>query len=145
MIALFLVRSDNRDLTTMWREELWSWTKERKDGKDINVMESKVLWLLLQGQVGDREDGKDITRIENTSSGVGIQVNGESRMTSDLDVWGLNAQWWHLLTANSHFFPRVELYQERIPLLVSHEFRNPVHTHPKRRYFLSHSAELVGR
>lgn len=49
-------------------------------------MESKVLWLLLQGQVGDREDGKDITRMENTSSGVGIQVNGESRMTSDLDV-----------------------------------------------------------
>lgn len=43
--------------------QFWSWTKERKSGRDIKVMKSKTLQSLLQGQ----RMIKTLTEMENAS------------------------------------------------------------------------------
>lgn len=47
--------------------QFWSWTKERKSGRDIKVMKSETLQSLLQGQGMTARMIKTLTEMENAS------------------------------------------------------------------------------
>ena len=47
--------------------QFWSWTKERKSGRDIKVMKSKTLQSLLRGQGMTGRMIKTLTEMENAS------------------------------------------------------------------------------
>lgn len=47
--------------------QFWSWTKERKSGRDIKVMKSETLQSLLQGQGMTGRMIKTLTEMENAS------------------------------------------------------------------------------
>lgn len=60
---------------------------------------------------------------------MGIQAKVGNRMSSDLDILGVTlSNGARGLLRLDWSFPRRELYQEGIPLLVSCELRKPAHT-----------------
>lgn len=126
------------------RVEFWSWSKERKDGRAIRVMESMVLLPLLQGQGDDWEDDQNINRSGR------LQVRREhsrQRRKQNPFCFGqirLEAQEWHLLAVNTThvIFSREEIYQKELPYL---SLMNLVNWGQERWCFVRHFATLGRR
>ena len=87
--------------------EFWSWSKERKDGRAIRVMESMVLLPLLQGQGDDWEDDQNINRSGRLQ--VRREHSGQRRKQNPF-CFGqirLEAQEWHLLAVNTTHLEKI--------------------------------------